>query len=188
MKGTVAVFGGSFDPPHLGHTLAAAYVLTGYRVDQLVVVPTAQHPFDKDLSPFHHRLRMCQLAMARLRDVSVSDIEASLGGESRTLRTLQALKVRWPDVQLRLVLGSDLVPETPHWHNFPAIERLAPPLVVQRSGHETAPDAPALPMVSSTEVRQRARTDASLEGLVCPTVADYIAEHGLYRSAEQQQQ
>ena len=176
----IAVFGGSFDPPHVAHALVACYVLSTVRVDRFLVVPTARHPFDKQLSPFEHRHRMCELAMAHLKNVEVSSIEAELGGESLTLRTLKALKERMPTVQLRLVIGSDLLPGTRDWHNFPAVEALAPPIIVQRVGHETDHARPALPAVSSTEVRRRVRAGEPLTGLVSPAVAEYIDTHQLY--------
>lgn len=179
---TIAVFGGSFDPPHVGHTLAAAYVLAAHPVTQLLAVPTAQHPFDKNLSAFEHRLRMAELAMAPLKLAAVTDLEQRLGGESLTLRTLRALQAERPTAQLRLVLGTDLLRDTPQWHNFAAIERLAPPIIVQRAGFVTDPSMPCLPMVSSTLVRQRAREGLDLQGLVSPKVAEYIEAHGLYRT------
>ena len=181
MSNQVAVFGGSFNPPHVAHTLVASYVLAATSVDRLLLVPTAKHPFDKQLADFEHRLRMCELAMAPLARVQVSDIEYRLGGESRTLRTLEALARAEPSTRLRLVIGSDLLPETPKWHNFAAIEALAPPIVVQRAGHRTDPDKPCMPEVSSTEVRRRLQAREPTEGLLSPAVAAYIDAHNLYR-------
>ena len=118
MSEVLAIYGGSFDPPHLAHTLVCAYVLSAERVSRLLVVPTAQHAFDKQLSAFEHRVRMCELALRRLRDVEVCTIEAELPGPSRTLHTLEELQRRNPAAQLRLVLGSDLLGETHTWHRF----------------------------------------------------------------------
>ncbi|MCA9583651.1 MAG: nicotinate (nicotinamide) nucleotide adenylyltransferase, partial [Myxococcales bacterium] len=68
----IAVFGGSFDPPHVSHALVASYVLGGGEVDELYIVPTWRHALDKSFkAPFEHRLRMCELAFAHLRRVSV---------------------------------------------------------------------------------------------------------------------
>lgn len=177
---TIAVFGGSFDPPHVGHTLAAAYVLCAYPVTKLLAVPTAQHPFDKRLTAFGHRMRMCELAMAPLMNVEVTDLEQRLGGESLTLRTLEALQAEHPQAKLRLVLGTDLLADTPQWHNFAAVERLAPPIVVQRAGFETDPSQPCLPLVSSTNVRERVREGRGTEGLLSPSVRAYVQANGLY--------
>ena len=178
----IAVYGGSFDPPHVAHTLVCAYVLSVERVDRVLVVPAAQHPFDKPLAPFAHRLRMCELALRDLRRVELSSIEHELGGTSLTLRTLEALRAQRPDARWRLVIGSDLVAETATWHRWDRIAELAPPLIVPRAGHPLADGKPPLPEISSSEVRRRLRGGESTVGLLDPQVAEYAIRHGLYRS------
>jgi nicotinate-nucleotide adenylyltransferase len=178
---TLAVYGGSFDPPHIAHTLVCAYVLAAHPVTRVLVVPAMQHPFHKALAPFVHRLRMCEIAMRDLRRVEVSDIERELPGPSLTLRTLERLQALHPSATLRLVLGSDLLPETTSWHRFDRIEEIAPPLVVPRAGREgTSAALPALPDISSTEVRKHLRAGLETAGLVDPEVAAYATEHQLY--------
>lgn len=181
MRTTLAVFGGSFDPPHVGHALVAAYVLASQPVDELVVVPVAHHAFDKRLTAFHYRLRMTELAFQHLSGAEVSDLEAQLGGESRTLRTLQALAARRPSARLRLVIGSDLVDQFNTWHRAREIAVLAPLLVVQRTGQITDPALPAMPEVSSTDLRARLREGRPTDGWLAPSVAAYARAHGLYR-------
>jgi nicotinate-nucleotide adenylyltransferase len=180
VSSTLAIYGGSFDPPHVAHTLVCAYVLAAYRIDRVLLVPTAQHPFDKQLAPFEHRVRMCELAMRDLRRVEICRIEEQLATPSLTLRTLEALQQRHPQARLRLVIGSDLLAETAAWHKFDQVAALAPPIVVQRAGHAGPAAGPALPDISSTEVRRRLRAGESTEGLVDPQVADYARTHGLY--------
>jgi nicotinate-nucleotide adenylyltransferase len=150
----VAVFGGSFNPPHVGHVLACALVMAKGEVDRLLVVPTYEHPFAKPLAPYPDRVTMCELATGFMRGLEVSRVEADLGGESRTLRTLEHLVATHADWRLRLVIGADILAETPKWFGFEAIARLAPPLVLARAGFD-APGAgpPLLPEVSSTAVR-----------------------------------
>jgi nicotinate-nucleotide adenylyltransferase len=179
---TIGILGGSFDPPHVAHTLLAAYVLAAYPIDRVLVVPTYQHPFGKRLAPFEHRLAMCKCAFADLRRVEVSTIERDLGGESRTVRTLETLKTRLPHAKLRLVMGSDLLGETPRWHAFDRIEALAPPLPVGRGGHEYDRQLPiTLPPVSSTALRQRLADGADVRGWLSLSVIEYIERHSLYR-------
>ena len=179
---TVAVYGGSFNPPHIVHALVASYVLGSHAVDKLIVVPTVQHPFAKDLTPHAHRLAMCELAMRHLHNVEVSAIEAELPGPSLTLHTLQALAARMPGAKLRFVLGSDLLPETPKWHAFDRIRELAPPIIVRRAGYPAeGVSGPELPEVSSTQLRELLRAGGSTEGYLDREVAAYIAKHGLYR-------
>jgi nicotinate-nucleotide adenylyltransferase len=177
------VFGGSFDPPHVGHTLLASYVLSAFGLERVLVVPTYVHAFGKVMAPFEDRLRMCELAFGELSRVSICDIERALPQPNLTLNTLQALVQRHPGVQLRLLIGSDIVHETHAWHDFASIEKLAPPLVVQRQGHPALePKQPALPEVSSTEVRRRIAAGESTLGWVSPAVAGYARGHGLYGS------
>jgi nicotinate-nucleotide adenylyltransferase len=179
---TLAIYGGSFDPPHVGHTLAAAFVLASQPVDQLIVVPTARHPFAKQLAPFQDRVEMCRLAMRDLKRVEVSTIEDELDGPSLTLRTLESLAARSPSAQLRFIIGSDLVAETSSWHGFDRVCALAPLIVVNRAGFPQAHEGgPALPEISSSDLRERLRMGRSTEGWLSPQVAQYAIERGLYR-------
>ena len=179
-RDTVGVFGGSFDPPHLAHTLAVAYACSAHALARIIVVPAFRHAFDKPLTAFSHRVRMCEIAMRDLARVEISRIEEEIGGTSRTLHTLEALQAREPDIMLRLLLGSDLLAETASWHRFDRIREIAPPIVVGRAG--SARDGePALPAISSTEIRRRLRAGEPTDGLLDPRVAAYAREHELYR-------
>src|SRR3954464_8997726 len=120
----IAIFGGSFNPPHIGHQLAALYVLETAGVDQLWLVPCFRHPFDKALAPFEDRFRMCELAAAALGPrAQVSTIEQELGEESRTLRTVRALEARHPEHRFHLVIGADLIDETDSWYGAEELRR-----------------------------------------------------------------
>jgi nicotinate-nucleotide adenylyltransferase len=181
---TVAIFGGSFNPPHVAHLLAAALVLATCEVDLLLVVPTYSHPFAKPLAPFEDRVTMCARALGWLPGVEISRVEQELGGESRTLRTLEHLQAAHPDWAMRLVLGSDAFAESAKWFRFDLVRALAPPIVLRRAG--TAEDAgpPLLPRVSSTEVRARIARGAwdELQEIVPSSVLSHIRERGLYRA------
>lgn len=183
---TIAVFGGSFNPPHLAHVLAATVVLATHDIDTLLVVPTFQHPFSKHLAPYDDRVHMSHLAMGWLPRVEVSRVEEQLGGESLTLRTLEHLARQHPDWQLRLVLGADVLADAPKWHRFDEVMRLAPPIILGRAGVE-APGAPVpvLPELSSTEVRASIAAGewANLAGRVPKAVLSHIQARGLYGAA-----
>jgi nicotinate-nucleotide adenylyltransferase len=184
----VAFYGGSFNPPHVAHVLAAAYLLSVGGFDKILVVPVFDHAFDKELAPFADRVKMTELAMAPLPGVEVSRIEESLGSPSRTLFTLRALSERHPAWRFQLVIGSDVLHETQKWHAFDEIVRLAPLFVLGRVGspHPDAPQ-PILPGVSSTRVREllgRAGdpdAHAELATVVPRSVLGFIAERALYR-------
>lgn len=112
----IALFGGSFDPPHIGHQLACLYVLETHEVDEVWMLPCAQHPFEKQMSPFVHRVAMCQHAVASLPRVQVCTIEQELSGPSYTLHTVRELSARYPQHEFLLVIGADLLRERAHWH------------------------------------------------------------------------
>lgn len=190
---SVGLFGGSFNPPHVGHVLSIAYALSAGLVERVVAVPVYAHALGKSLAPFAERLGMARLAFEWLPGVEVSDIEQSLGTPSRTLETVRALLARNPEWQLRLVVGSDILGELHQWHAFREIERLAPPLVLPRPGAaepgQTGRATRVLPDVSSTEVRsllsdwaggKSPGAAAELERLVPRAVLRFIRERGLY--------
>jgi len=177
----VAIFGGSFNPPHVGHQLVALYVLETATVDELWFVPCWKHPFDKALEAFVDRLRMCELAAAALGSrVRVSDVEAQLGGEeSPTLLTIKGLQARHPEHEFLLVIGADLESELPLWYGADELRRSVRMLVVGRSGFASGSPL-AMPAVSSTEIRARLRASEAADDLVPRRVLDYIRQHGLY--------
>jgi nicotinate-nucleotide adenylyltransferase len=191
----VALYGGSFNPPHVAHQMVALYVLetAPVPVDELWLVPCFRHPFDKPLAPFVDRLRMCELAAAALGPrVRVSDIERAIGGLSRTLHTVRRLRELHPDDSFSLVVGSDLAAELPTWFGAEELRALVPFIVVGRHGaplvgRHGAPapgdtqGAVAMPEVSSTEVRRAIAAGKSPTGLVPRAVLDYIYDHSLYR-------
>jgi len=186
----VAIFGGSFNPPHVAHLLAVAYVLACCEIDRVLVVPVFRHPFSKSLAPFSQRLEMCRLAFADLARVSVSAVEEELGGESLTVRTLEHLQQAHPSWSMHLIIGGDVVHEMDRWTQPDRIRALAPPIILGRVGvslpaeHAGAPHV--LPEVSSTSIRTALANDdgsrEALEGLVPRRVLDYIRSNQLYRA------
>lgn len=187
MHKRVAVYGGSFNPPHVGHVLAVTYSLVVHPVDAVLVVPCYQHPFSKELASFSDRFAMCSRAFGQLPGVEVSRVEAELGGESRTLRTLEHLKQQHPDWSLRLLVGADILNDAPKWHAFDRVIALAPLLILGRRGVEAqgAPE-PLLPEVSSTELRAWLR-DGALDRareLLPARVLDYVQSRGLYGASK----
>ena len=179
----VAVFGGSFNPPHVAHVLACALLLSMEDVEHVLVVPTYKHPFAKALAAFDDRLRMCELAMAWMTGVAVSRVEEEIGGESRTLKTLEHLTSSHPDWSLRLVIGADILAEAPRWYGFSEIAKRAPPIVLARAGVDEAAAGPLLlPEVSSSQVRSAVARGAwdEVGRLVPRAVVAYIRQRSLY--------
>jgi nicotinate-nucleotide adenylyltransferase len=188
---SVAIFGGSFNPPHVAHQMVALFVLETAPVDELWFVPTWKHPFAKSLADYEHRIAMCELVAGALGPrAKVSRIEEEVAGSpgfvsSRTLDTLEALASKDPGQQLRLVVGADILGETDKWHRWDDVVRLAPLIVIGRGGYEVPPGAYVagldMPEVSSTEVRTRLARGESALPLVPRSVMGYISQHGLYR-------
>lgn len=180
----VAVFGGSFNPPHVAHVLGAAFVLSTGEVDEVLVVPCFRHPFAKELASFEDRLAMCRLAFAPLAAVSVSDVERDLGGESLTVRTLEHLAAQHPDWTLRLVVGADVVAEMDRWTRPERVRALAPPLILGRVGAPSLDGVPnVLPDVSSTALREALARGEAGAPLLPASVAEYARARGLYARA-----
>jgi nicotinate (nicotinamide) nucleotide adenylyltransferase len=186
----LAVLGGSFNPPHLGHALLPGYVLARGDATRVLVAPCADHPLGKVLAPFERRMSWVRQALAHYEHVEVSPIEAELarareGRPSYTLELLEALAQRYPDERVRLVVGSDILVsgETDRWHRWDRIAAEFDPIVVPRVGSEAG--AAALPDVSSTQVRAQldairaggeaaARARAALRQMVPGAVADSL--------------
>lgn len=176
----IAFFGGSFNPPHVAHQLVALYVLETASVDELWFVPAFQHAFDKPLEPFADRHRMCELAVEALGPrARVSDIEARIGGPSRTLKTIERLLLDHPDDQFSMVVGSDLVSEIDGWYGADTLRQLVSFTVVGRAGGDAAI---AMPAISSTQIRALLAAGGDATALVPKTVLDYITSRGLYGS------
>jgi len=181
----VALFGGSFNPPHVAHQLVALYVLETASVDELWFVPAYEHAFGKPLAAFDDRLAMCELAAAALGPrARVSDVERAIGGRSLTLRTVRRLVELHPEHTFSLVIGSDLVGEVGGWYGGDELARTVPFVVVGRprgaSGAAAAPSI-VMPDVSSTAVRAALAAGKLVDGLVPRAVLDYIYRKGLYK-------
>lgn len=176
------MFGGSFDPPHVGHVFLAAYALSIVGVERVIAAPTFEHAFGKEMSAFDQRMAMCELAFAVLPGVEVSPVERELGGVSRTLRLVHELARRHPNHQLRLLIGSDILADTSRWQGFDDIRAIAPPIVVARGGHAGS-GGPMFPEVSSSALRANLARGEPDEQLLPRAVREYITQHGLYRRA-----
>ena len=182
---TIGLLGGSFNPPHVAHLMAAYWALATQDLDAVWLLPALRHPFGKDLAPFEDRVRMCELAAEGLRGVSVCRAEEELASDplaGRTVRTLEHLTGRYPEHRFALVVGSDILAETAKWHRWDRVNELARVIVVGREGHGPGAAGPALPAISSTAVRERLARGEDVTALVPRAVLSYIEERGLYRS------
>ena len=180
----IALFGGSFNPPHVAHVMAAVWVLSTRDVDEVWFVPTFIHAFGKNLEDFDRRCAMLELALAALEGVTVSRVEQEIGTESRTIDTLTYLMEERSSDRFSIVIGADILLESDNWKCFDQLKEMAPFHVLGRSGVvvEGREFDLELPEVSSTEIRALL-AQGSLEECadrVPRGVLDYISKHGLY--------
>lgn len=195
----IAVFGGTFDPPHIGHVNLLKMVLRRLQLDGAVILPAAVPPHKpgQKQAPYADRLAMTKIAFASMDNILVSDLEAQRTGPSYTVDTLDTICHSHPDWHLYFVTGGDAYENFTTWHRWQEILDLACLVITNRPGYElccnpSLEEAAALSKegmlvlqippisVSSTEIR-RALFDYSLaENLIDPLVLAYIEKHCLY--------
>jgi nicotinate-nucleotide adenylyltransferase len=185
LRKRVAILGGSFNPPHVAHLMAAYWTLATQDVREVWLLPSFRHPFGKDLVAFEDRVRMCELAARGVRGVAVCTAERELAGDphvGKTARTLEHLVEKHPELDFTLVVGADILPDTPKWYRWDRVTELARVVVVGREGFPSIPGAPTLPAISSTEIRARVARGEDVSGLVPRKVREYVEEKGLYKT------
>ena len=188
----VGVFGGTFDPPHLGHLALALAAQRRLGLDRVVFVPAGDPPHKtrRRISPAADRLAMTRLAVRGHPGLEVSSEEVRRAGRSFTVDTLRRFAARDPRTRLYLLLGSDSLEEFATWREPEEIRRLATLVVARRPRHPArGRDRGVVRLdnaevdVSSSQLRARARAGRPLGEQVAPAVARYVASHHLYRRA-----
>lgn len=205
----LGILGGTFNPPHVGHIAVAARARVQLGCERVLLMPSHTPPHklpQQDPGP-EHRLRMCELAVEGHEGLEAGALEIERGGPSYTVDTLSALHAppafdlsapagsSRPAPRLTLILGSDMARTLPSWRRAGEIVELAGIAVAERPGDGRAEVLAVLESlgarasflemppidVSSSLVRERVARGESVAELVAPAVAEYIAEHGLYR-------
>lgn len=181
----IFLWGGTFDPPHVGHVLATQWLLSTQKCDEVWWVPVAVHAWGKAPLGFEDRVYLCDLALRSMPDcVSVCDVETRLQTPSRTFRTLEYLQRQHPDATFVLAMGEDVARTREAWYRWSDLEAQWEVVVVPRHG-ESPEDRFALPPVSSTRVREALASGdvKSLESVVPRRVLKHIVEQGWYRTS-----
>jgi nicotinate-nucleotide adenylyltransferase len=197
-----ALYGGSFDPPHLGHFAIARQVLERFAVNRLVFIPASHSPL-KSVTPTasdDDRLEMLRLATGDEPRFAVSDFELRKGGISYTVDTLRAWHQLEPDTELLFIAGQDSLLTLHAWREPIEIVRLCTFVTFRRPGFPLpSPEELKLPPdiarnllaqvidgplfdISSSDIRERAARGESLDGLLPHPVAAYISANGLYKN------
>ena len=190
----LGVFGGTFDPPHIGHLVIAVNVLYALHLDRMLMV-VANVPWQKAstraISPAESRLEMVEAAVSGVPGLEPSDIEVRRGGESYTADTLRYLRKEDPTRELFVVLGADAAAGLDTWTRIEEVRAHSTMVVVDRPGEQSfvadqfgleRVEAPRLE-VSSSDLRARVSDGRPLEFLLTPEVISCIERLGLYRVA-----
>ena len=190
----IGVMGGTFDPIHHGHLVAASEVQRILDLDEVVFVPTGQPPHKTVSSPAEHRYLMTVVATASNPRFTVSRVDIDRPGPTYTVDTLRDLGAARPNADLFFISGADAIAQILEWKDSDELWKLAHFVAVSRPGHALTlaglPDphvssleVPAL-AISSTDCRARVRHGAPVWYLVPDGVVQYISKHSLYRSDE----
>ncbi len=188
----IGVFGGTFDPPHIGHLVAALEVRSALDLDEVRLV-VAGEPWQKvgtrTISSAADRLALVRAAVGDRAELVVDDVEIRRGGSSYTVDTLEALAGEHPDDERFLIVGDDAAAGFVTWERYEDVAALAHLVVVDRPGTPTPVDErfewtrvdiPELE-ISSTDLRRRVAEGRSIDYLTPAAVVAAIAERGLYR-------
>lgn len=165
----IALFGSSFNPPHVGHLAVLTALAKKNLFDEIWLVPVYKHPFAKDLWPYTLRLKLAKLLLKEIRidcpksKISLCEIEKKLNkNPSYMFDTVTALKKKYPKIKFTLILGSDCRKDLSKWHRYKELKKIVGFYFIPRSGFEKSP----FPRVSSTEVRKKLKAGKSIKGLV----------------------
>jgi nicotinate-nucleotide adenylyltransferase len=187
----IGLFGGSFDPVHLGHLLVAEAAREELGLARLFFVPAAQSPFKPERQPTPPRKRLCllRLALAGWHWCEIDEQEIQRGGISYTIETVRDYVARFPGAEIFYLVGADHVPLLQKWRAADELAHLVQFVVIPRPGQATSPLPPpfrgqqlvGFPLaVSSSQIRARVKAGLPLEPLVPSAVAEAIRNNGLY--------
>ena len=187
----IGIMGGTFDPIHHGHLVAASEVQQRFSLDEVIFVPTGQPWMKSTVTVGEHRYLMTVIATAANPRFTVSRVDIDRSGPTYTVDTLRDLKAQYPDDELFFITGADAVAQILEWKDVAEIWELAQLVAVSRPGHPLSVnglpedrvhslEVPAL-AISSTDCRERVARGWPVWYLVPDGVVQYIGKHGLYR-------
>lgn len=197
---TIGIYGGTFDPPHLGHLILAAEARQQLGLSQVLWMLTPTSPFKtgQAITPARQRLAMLELMLADSQEFAISTLEMDRPGPHYTSDSLSLLRIQFPEANLALILGGDSLQQLPGWREPEKILQACAMLGIMRrpgdhvdldalekqlpglQGKIRFVDAPLLE-ISSSEIRQRVAENGHYQYYLHPKVYDYIQQHQLYR-------
>ena len=190
----IGVMGGTFDPIHHGHLVAASEVAQSHGLDEVIFVPTGAPNYKSNVTPAEHRYLMTVIATASNPRVTGSRVDIDRHKPTFTIDTLRDIRAERPDADLYFITGADAIAQILSWKDVAELWELAHFVAVSRPGHVLSVsglpeqdvsllEVPAL-AISSTDCRDRVRRGFPVWYLVPDGVVQYISKHHLYRSVE----
>jgi len=188
----IGIFGGSFNPIHIGHLLVAQDILEQLKLDKILFIPAFDPPHKKNLLPFHHRYKMLKLAIENNPCFEISNIEAKRKGKSWTVDTLSELQKEYPFDQLYLIMGTDQFAILKNWKEPARLFQMAKVCVISRPGQKRivkrrfGKDKPiflevTLIDIAAQRIRQRIAQNRPVRYMLPEKVFKYIMKHKLYQ-------
>ena len=199
----IGIFGGTFNPIHMGHLIMADEVCKHHHLSKIIFMPAyiPPHKYVDDLAEAQHRYEMIKAAICGKSTLEVSDIEIKREGKSYTIDTILEIQNRYgEDSEIYLIMGADSLNELELWKDIKRLSQLCHFVIVNRPGFKTEASVRLVEIIgsaslldlerlrieispvdiSSTNIRQRVNDSDEIEGLVPKCVEAYIKEHGLY--------
>jgi len=188
----LALFGGAFDPVHMGHLMVARYALKQVGLDRILFIPSAQSPLKKSapLVSDDERVEMLELATSGEQRFRVDTFEVEEGGVSYSIETVKHFRAAYPNADLFWMIGADQFEQLDNWRDIDTLAGHLTFLVFGRTGSSLEPkviegleyfevDAPLMD-TSSSQIRELCKNGGSIEGMVSEEVEAFISERGLY--------
>ncbi|MHC4307329.1 MAG: nicotinate-nucleotide adenylyltransferase [Planctomycetota bacterium] len=203
MMKRIGIFGGTFNPIHMGHLIIAEEVCQQHHLSKILFIPAyiPPHKYVNDLAEAHHRYQMIKAAISGKSKFEVSDLEIKREGKSYTIDTIQEiLDCYGKDCEVFLIMGADSLNELELWKNIKKLSQLCHFVIVNRPGFKTVASARLVEIIgsnnisdmerlrveiapvdiSSTDIRKKLNEGLEIKGLVPDDVEAYLKEHGLY--------
>ncbi|OEF99009.1 nicotinate (nicotinamide) nucleotide adenylyltransferase [Vulcanibacillus modesticaldus] len=196
----IGILGGTFDPIHIGHLIAADQVLFHAKLDEIWFMPAFKppHKLNTNITPIQHRLEMLKLILGIDPRYKICTIELERNGPSYTIDTMKELKSRYPDDSFFFIIGGDMIKYLPYWKGIDELLKIVKFIGLERPGYslnqemgeedyltmQIGKNVEMVPMpqldISSSMIRNRVRNHREIRFLVPKDVEQYIKEHGLY--------
>jgi len=187
----IGILGGTFNPPHLGHSALAIEATEQLKLDKVLFVPTNIPPHkEADDTDIARRLDMLKLAISGSKKFEIEDCEIKRGGRSYTIDTVKELKTKYPDDDFYLIVGSDLANDFFTWKDYQQLKKLIAIAVACRNNYPLKEKDNFILLdiaqfyISSSQIRQLIKQGHCIRHLVKDSVADYIEKHNLYAGKE----